>query len=206
MPKDLDPRFDTLIDRRGSHCAKWDMMEPIYGRARRGRPGDVGGRHGLPPAPGRARRRVQRMLDHGVVGYFGNEGPYRDAIRWWMCERHGWDVDADAIFTTHGLVNGTSLCVDTWTDPGDGVVLFTPVYHAFAKVIRANGRRVVECEAGLRRRALHPRLRRLGRADRARGRDDGDPLLAAQPRTAGSGRGSNWRASRRWRSATVCSW
>jgi cystathionine beta-lyase len=89
---------------------------------------------------------VRRQLDHGIVGYFGNDGPYRDAIRWWMRERHGWEVEADAIFTTHGLVNGTAMCVDTWTEPGDGVALFTPVYHAFAKVIRGNGRRVVECE------------------------------------------------------------
>jgi cysteine-S-conjugate beta-lyase len=36
------------------------------------------------------------------------------------------------------------MCVDTWTKPGDGVVLFTPVYHAFARVIRAAGREVVE--------------------------------------------------------------
>ena len=23
--------FDEMIDRRGSHCVKWDGMEPIYG-------------------------------------------------------------------------------------------------------------------------------------------------------------------------------
>ncbi|HAB76877.1 MAG TPA: aminotransferase, partial [Planktomarina temperata] len=44
----------------------------------------------------------------------------------------------------HGLVNGTALCVETFTEPGDGVVLFTPVYHSFAKVIRANDREVIE--------------------------------------------------------------
>jgi cystathionine beta-lyase len=49
------------------------------------------------------------------------------------------------IFTTHGLVNGTALCVDAYTKPGDGVVLMTPVYHAFARVIKAAGRVVVEC-------------------------------------------------------------
>jgi cystathionine beta-lyase len=38
------------------------------------------------------------------------------------------------------------MCVDAFTKPGDGVVLFTPVYHAFAKVINAAGRKVVECE------------------------------------------------------------
>ena len=53
--------------------------------------------------------------------------------------------EPDWIFTTHGLVNGTALCVDAYTDPGDAVVLMTPVYHAFARVIRAAGREVREC-------------------------------------------------------------
>ena len=38
---------------------------------------------------------------------------YLDAIRWWMDTRHGWAVEADQIFTTHGLVNGTGLCIDS---------------------------------------------------------------------------------------------
>ena len=145
-PKDTaDSRFDRVIDRRGSHCVKWDMMESIYGVPR-----DDGLAMWVAdmdfPAPDCVLRAVRRMADHGVIGYFGDEGPYRDAIRWWMAERHDWSIEADWIFTTHGLVNGTALCIDTWTAPGDGVVVFTPVYHAFAKVIRGNGRRVVECE------------------------------------------------------------
>jgi cystathionine beta-lyase len=63
-----------------------------------------------------------------------------------MQTRHNWRVDPAWIFTTHGLVNGTAMCVDTFTKPGDGVVLLTPVYHAFARVIKAAERRVVECE------------------------------------------------------------
>jgi cystathionine beta-lyase len=58
-------------------------------------------------------------------------------------------VEPEAIFTTHGLVNGTALCVDAYTRPGDGVVLMTPVYHAFARVIKAAGREVVECRLAL---------------------------------------------------------
>ncbi|WP_308917491.1 MalY/PatB family protein [Jannaschia sp. LMIT008] len=145
MPKDTDTRFDPVIDRRDTHCMKWDMMEPIYGVPKDdGLAMWVADMDFRPPQA--VLDAVTGMVDHGVIGYFGNDGPYRDAIRWWMRERHGWDVERDEIFTTHGLVNGTALCVDTWTEPGDGVVLFTPVYHAFAKVIRANGRRVVECE------------------------------------------------------------
>ena len=55
----------------------------------------------------------------------------------------------DWILTTHGLVNGTALCVDAFTAPGDAVVLMTPVYHAFARVIRAAGRSVTECPLAL---------------------------------------------------------
>ncbi|UMA64821.1 pyridoxal phosphate-dependent aminotransferase [Roseivivax marinus] len=136
--------FDEEIDRVGTHSAKWDKMEGIYGVS----PEDglamwVADMDFRPPEVVQAA--VQRMADHGVYGYFGNEGPYLDAIEWWMRERHGWDVPRDGVFTTHGLVNGTGLCLDAFTEPGDGVVLFTPVYHAFARVIRAAGRTVVEC-------------------------------------------------------------
>jgi cystathionine beta-lyase len=85
------------------------------------------------------------MLAHGIYGYFGDDQAYLDAITWWMQTRHGWSVDPKHIFTTHGLVNGTALCVDAFTQPGDGVVLTTPVYHAFARVIKSAGRHVVEC-------------------------------------------------------------
>ncbi|MEM8851015.1 MAG: MalY/PatB family protein [Pseudomonadota bacterium] len=140
-----DPRFDPIIDRRDTHCVKWDGMEGIYGVPKSdGLAMWVADMDFRPPQC--VLDIVQRQLDHGIVGYFGNDGPYREAIQWWMKTRHDWEVEAEAIFTTHGLVNGTAMCVDTWTDAGDGVVLFTPVYHAFAKVIKANDRRVVECE------------------------------------------------------------
>ena len=137
--------FDDIIDRRGSHCVKWDMMEAIYGV-----PGDRGLAMWVADMDFRPPHcvldAVQRQIDHGIIGYFGDDSRYKAAIQWWMDTRHGWQVDADQIFTTHGLVNGTAMCVETFTQPGDGVVLFTPVYHAFAKVIKANNRRVVECE------------------------------------------------------------
>ena len=44
-----------------------------------------------------------------------------------MKNRHNWEIDTSWIFTTHGLVNGTGLCIDAFTKPGDGIILFTPV-------------------------------------------------------------------------------
>ncbi|MBL3584977.1 pyridoxal phosphate-dependent aminotransferase [Rhodovulum sulfidophilum] len=136
--------FDEIIDRRGTHSSKWDMMEPIYGVSpEEGLAMWVADMDFRPPAC--VSQALQSMVDHGIYGYFGDDAAYKAAIGWWMKSRHGWEVDPAAIFTTHGLVNATALCIEAFTAPGDGVVLFTPVYHAFARVIRAAGREVVEC-------------------------------------------------------------
>ncbi|GFE66386.1 MalY/PatB family protein [Litoreibacter roseus] len=136
--------FDTPIDRRGTHCVKWDKMEDLYGVSKDdGIAMWVADMEFRPPQC--VQDAVKSMYDHGVYGYFGDDSKYLASIQWWMQERHDWAIRPEWIFTTHGLVNGTALCVDTYTQPGDAVVLFTPVYHAFAKVIKANGRTVTEC-------------------------------------------------------------
>ena len=141
--------FDQTIDRRGTHSAKWDMMEQVYGvPASDGIAMWVADMDFHPPACVQAA--VQRVADHGVYGYFGDDAAYKAAIEWWQATRHGWQIAPEWIFTTHGLVNGTGLCIDAFTAPGDGVVLMTPVYHVFAKVIHAAGRQVVECPLVLR--------------------------------------------------------
>ncbi|MEY4695964.1 MAG: hypothetical protein RIT14_392 [Pseudomonadota bacterium] len=140
--------FDEPINRIGTHCVKWDMMERLYGVPTQGGLAMwVADMDFRPPAC--VQRAVEAYAAHGVYGYFGDDAAYLDAIRWWMQHRHGWAVARDEIFSTHGLVNGTALCIDAYTAPGDGVVLTTPVYHAFARTIRAAGRMVVECPLAL---------------------------------------------------------
>jgi cystathionine beta-lyase len=137
--------FDTQINRLGTHSVKWDSMEPFYGvPAKDGIAMWVADMDFRPPTC--VQRALEGMLQHGVYGYYGDDAEYLDAIRWWMKTRHNWDVAREHIFTTHGLVNGTAMCIDAFTKPGDGVVLLTPVYHAFARVIKGAGRQVVECK------------------------------------------------------------
>lgn len=144
--------FDTIINRLGTHSVKWDAMEPMFG---------VPAKDGLAmwvadmdfPPPACVQRALENMLSIGIYGYFGDDAAYLEAIRWWMETRHGWSLDKSHIFTTHGLVNGTALCIDAFTKPGDGIILTTPVYHAFSRIIKAADRRIVECplrvESGL---------------------------------------------------------
>ncbi|MGB3147558.1 MAG: MalY/PatB family protein [Paracoccaceae bacterium] len=136
--------FDTPINRVGTHCSKWDMMEANYGVSPdRGLAMWVADMDFAPPPA--VQQALEAMTAHGVYGYFGDDRAYRAAICWWMANRHGWTVDPSWIFSTHGLVNGTGMCIDSFTRPGDGIILTTPVYHAFARTIKAAGRDVVEC-------------------------------------------------------------
>ena len=135
--------FDELIDRRNTHSAKWDLMETLHGVAPEG---------GLSMwtadmdfhSPQCATDALRQMVDHGIYGYYGPDTEYRAAIQWWLKNRHGWQIEPDWIFSGHGTVNGTMLCVDTWTDPGDTVIMFTPIYYVFYKVLAAADRQVLE--------------------------------------------------------------
>ncbi len=136
--------FDELIDRRESHSMKWDMMEQIYGVPKEtGLAMWVADMDFQPPV--QAAEALRRMLDYKIFGYFGDHRAYHNAICWWMQNRHGWNISPDWIFPTHGAVNAVAMCMEAFTQPGDGVVLFTPVYHSFARITHAAGRQVVEC-------------------------------------------------------------
>lgn len=143
-----NPLFDPIINRFGTHCAKWDAMEDLFGvPSEDGIAMWVADMDFHPPAC--VQTALENMAAHGVYGYYGDERAYHAAIQWWMKNRHGWAIEPEWIFTTHGLVNGTALCIDAFTKPGDGVILMTPVYHAFHRVIKAAGREIVECPLAL---------------------------------------------------------
>jgi cystathionine beta-lyase len=135
--------FDEPIDRRNTHSIKWDMMQALYGVS----PDD-----GIPmwvadmdfrPPPA-VNEALAAAVAHGVHGYFGDDRAYKAAITGWMARRHGWEVDPAAIATTHGVVAAVALCLQAFTGPDDGVIMFTPIYHAFYRVLRANRRPILE--------------------------------------------------------------
>ncbi|KMK65855.1 MalY/PatB family protein [Puniceibacterium sp. IMCC21224] len=136
--------FDLDIDRRGSGSSKWDLMEPLF---------DVSPSDGLamwtadsdyPTAPC-VLDALRAALDHQIFGYHSDNAKYTSAIQWWMQTRHNWSIDTDWIVTTQGLGNAIALCLDVWSDPGDSVVIFSPVYHEFAHKVARAGRELVEC-------------------------------------------------------------
>lgn len=140
--------FDTVHPIRGTHSAKYDALPRVYG---------VDDPDIIPMwvadmdfavAPA-IQDALKAQIDTGVYGYFADPSVANAAVANWYKTRHGWDISPDAVRYTHGVISGLGDVLQAFTDPGDGVILFTPVYHAFFRQIEAQGRRVVESELTL---------------------------------------------------------
>ena len=133
--------FDEVLDNRNKHLTKWETFSGEYGV-----PADTG----IPlwvadmdfRAPPPVNEALQKMVDHGVHGYYGPDDSFREAQMAWMARRHDWVIEPDWALQTHGLGNGLSVIINACSQPGEAVIVFSPVYHSFARIIKANDRRV----------------------------------------------------------------
>lgn len=131
--------FDTVIDRRGTHSAKWDGMADRFGIHNEDQiPMWVADMDFAAPQP--VTDALTALVTQRVHGYFGNDAPARGAVVDWMSTRHGWHADPGWITWVHGLVAGIGFSIQALTEPGDAVVVFSPVYHMFGNTVRAAGR------------------------------------------------------------------
>jgi cystathionine beta-lyase len=133
--------FDEVIDRRGTFSYKWDQSEKLFGRS------DI-----LPlwvadmdfKPPQEVVDAIVERAKQGIYGYTIRTDEYYEAVSGWLKRRHGWHVKHEWITSSPGVVPALSLCVHAFTQPGDKVIIQTPVYYPFFDVIRMNGRTIVE--------------------------------------------------------------
>jgi cysteine-S-conjugate beta-lyase len=124
--------FDQPVERRGTHSAKWD-----------GEPRE----HVLPmwvadmdfrTAPA-VRQALERRARHGVFGYAHIPPAYRSAVVDWVAQRHGVKLDPLSILPTTGVLPAITAILQAITQPGDGVIVQTPVYNGFFSCVRNAG-------------------------------------------------------------------
>lgn len=131
--------FETAPARVNMEAAKWDAM----GSAAEGIvPLSVADMELL--SPPQIIDELRQTADFGMWGYTHWGERYAAAVKHWMSTRHNWDIQADWIIQTNGVVQALYAAVRAYTDPDDGVLLLTPVYPPFYHVVEENGRRVVE--------------------------------------------------------------
>lgn len=129
--------FNEIVPRRGTNSYKWDSMPadaevlPLW-------VADMDFR--TAPAITEA---LARRVQHGIFGYVCVPDEYYTAVTRWFERRHNWSVRKEWIIYTSGVVPAVSAVIKALTQPGDGVVIQTPVYNCFFSSIRNNGCRII---------------------------------------------------------------
>ena len=132
--------FDEIIDRRNTYSVKYRALKELFGR------------EDITPlwvadmefrSPECIRAKLEEYVQSGVYGYDAEPPQMKPAIQRWLLEEHGWQTQCSWISFIPGIVRGIGLAVNFFTQPGDKVVIQSPVYHPFTNVPKGNGRIVL---------------------------------------------------------------
>ena len=132
--------FDRVIDRKGSHCVKWDYHE-MHGEVEGVLPMSIADMDFQ--APGFVIDAMVSRARHGVFGYTVVPDGYYEALTGWLYKRSGWRVERQWVRFTPGVIPALNFAVQAFTSPGDAVVIQPPVYHPFRYSITNNNRQVL---------------------------------------------------------------
>ena len=128
--------FDEIISRRNTNCIKWDRGEvdvlPMW-------VADMDFKAAQPIIDA-----MKEKLDSGIFGYTMHPDTYYNAIISWWDRRHGFKIKKDWVVFCPGIVPALSYLVRALTSHGDKVLLQSPVYYPFYRVITNNGCEVVD--------------------------------------------------------------
>lgn len=135
--------FDEPVDRRNTDCLKYDFAK------RKGMPEDV-----LPLWVADMDFKTSSYIEDALVerakeaifGYSEVQTPYFHAVANWMKIHHNWEVKRTWLVKTPGVVFALAMAVKAFTDPGDSVIIQSPVYYPFSEVITDNGRNIVSSD------------------------------------------------------------
>ncbi|MCR4619045.1 MAG: pyridoxal phosphate-dependent aminotransferase [Lachnospiraceae bacterium] len=138
--------FDKMTDRKGTGSYKWDDCKnaayPLW-------VADMDF-EAAPPI----RKALEDRVAHGIFGYnIIPDNWYDSYISWWD-RRHNFKMEKDWLVFCTGVVPAISSTVRKLTEPGDNVVILTPVYNIFFNSIINNGCNVCEVPLIYRRDLL----------------------------------------------------
>ncbi|MBQ7963569.1 MAG: PatB family C-S lyase [Alistipes sp.] len=132
--------FNAPIDRRGTHCVKFDALKDMYGRD------DLLSLWVADmdfATPDFIIDALKRRLDHPVLGYPVQYDGYWQSVVNWIYNHHGWQVQREWMRYIPGIVKGIGMVVNVFTQPGDKIIIQPPVYHPFRLVPEHNGREIM---------------------------------------------------------------
>ena len=127
--------FDTITERKNTGSLKWDLFEteiPMW----------VADMDFL-VAP-EITEALEKRVQHGIFGYAVIPDEYYESyIKWWQ-KRHNLCMKKENMLFSIGVMPSISSIIRQLTDENDKILIQTPVYHIFFKVIQDNNRQVIE--------------------------------------------------------------
>ena len=132
--------FDAGLYRMGTRCEKWDEARKEHGE-------DV-----LPlwvadmdfPSPPAVQEAIMKRAAHPTYGYTAElEDDHEALINFWQ-RRHGLTVQADWLSLMPCVVTGIKCSILALTQPGDKVLIQSPVYGPFRMSVQATGRTLAD--------------------------------------------------------------
>ena len=133
--------FDEWNERRNTNCGKWDTMDKKYQKE--------GNPHlGVADMDFRSPKQIidafQDILDKGIFGYTDLSDRFYENIREWMRQKHQAEVSREEIVFCPRINVSSSICVETFTEEMDEVIINTPAYGPLYQAVVKNHRKVVE--------------------------------------------------------------
>jgi len=87
---------------------------------------------------------VKKRLKHPIVGY--EEVPdsaFLAQIKW-MKNEHGIEFELEDMIYSHSVVASMNMAIDAFSDIGDKIIVQTPVYPPFFKIVLEHNRKILE--------------------------------------------------------------
>jgi len=134
--EEMKYNFNRVIDRRNTDCAKWDMVEPVFGS------GDV-----LPmwvadmdfPIARPITEALRERTGHEIYGYTRPGPSLIKAVVNRMQQKYDWRIKPEWIVFTPGVIPALHVALRAFTRPGDNVIIQEPVYYPFWSAIADSG-------------------------------------------------------------------
>ena len=140
--EDMSWDFDKVLDRSGTWSIKYSRAVPVQDGAPAPIPmwiADMDFK--TDPVVAKA---LHQRVDRDVMGYTMTPPEYFDAVVSWVKERHGYVVEKEWVSDCPGVITSINQAYLTFTEPGDRIVVQTPVYDHFRLYIERLGRVPVE--------------------------------------------------------------
>jgi cystathionine beta-lyase len=121
--------FDTVYNRVGTDCVKWDQQIRTFGKE------NIAVGMGIADMDFQAApcitRALQERTRHENWGYLDTPHSYIDAIVNWNKRRYGLDINPDLLVLSNGVHPGLIAALKAFSPPGSRVLLTTPAYDGF---------------------------------------------------------------------------